>query len=79
VVHICGCAQDWTPDQFVETTITDLKKKIGNDKVIMALSGGVDSTVAATLIIKPSAKISSVFLLTRIASQRRVQPGAHIV
>ena len=50
VVHICGCAQDWTPDQFVEATIADLKKKLGNDKVVMALSGGVDSTVAATLI-----------------------------
>ena len=56
VVHICSCAQDWTPDQFVETTITDLKKKIGNDKVIMALSGGVDSTVAATLIHKAIGK-----------------------
>lgn len=50
VVHICGCAQDWTPDQFVETTIADLKNKLGDDKVVMALSGGVDSTVAATLI-----------------------------
>jgi GMP synthase (glutamine-hydrolysing) len=50
VVHICGCAQDWTPDQFVEASITDLKSKLGNDKVVMALSGGVDSTVAATLI-----------------------------
>src|SRR5258705_1808174 len=50
VVHICGCAQDWTPDQFVETAIEDLKNKLRNDKVVMALSGGVDSTVAATLI-----------------------------
>ncbi|HCW07850.1 MAG TPA: GMP synthase (glutamine-hydrolyzing) [Cytophagales bacterium] len=50
VVHICGCQQDWTPDQFVETTISSLKEKLGNDKVVMALSGGVDSTVAATLI-----------------------------
>jgi GMP synthase (glutamine-hydrolysing) len=50
VVHICECAQDWTPDQFVEATIADLKKKLGNDKVVMALSGGVDSTVAATLV-----------------------------
>lgn len=50
VVHICGCMQDWTPDQFVESTVTDLKKKLGNDKVVMALSGGVDSTVAASLI-----------------------------
>ena len=50
VVHICGCSQDWTPDQFIETSIADLKKKLGNDKVVMALSGGVDSTVAATLV-----------------------------
>jgi GMP synthase (glutamine-hydrolysing) len=56
VVHICGCAQDWTPDQFVEATIADLKKKLGNDKVVMALSGGVDSTVAATLIHKAIGK-----------------------
>ena len=50
VVHICGCAQDWTPDQFVESTIENLKAALGDDKVVMALSGGVDSTVAATLI-----------------------------
>ncbi len=50
VVHICGCLQDWTPDQFVESTVDGLKRKLGNDKVVMALSGGVDSTVAATLI-----------------------------
>lgn len=50
VVHICGCSQDWTPDQFVEATVESLKKKLGNDKVVMALSGGVDSTVAASLI-----------------------------
>jgi len=50
VVHICDCAQDWTPDQFVETTVSDLKKKLGTDKVVMALSGGVDSTVAAMLV-----------------------------
>lgn len=56
VVHICGCAQDWTPDQFVESTVDDLKKKLGDDKVVMALSGGVDSTVAATLIHKAIGK-----------------------
>lgn len=56
VVHICGCAQDWTPDQFVESSISDLKAKLGNDKVVMALSGGVDSTVAATLIHKAIGK-----------------------
>lgn len=56
VVHICECAQDWTPDQFVETTISSLKNKLGNDQVVMALSGGVDSTVAATLIHKAIGK-----------------------
>ncbi len=56
VVHICHCAQDWTPDQFIETTIADLKQKLGNDQVVMALSGGVDSTVAAILVHKAIGK-----------------------
>ena len=56
VVHICDCAQDWTPDQFVENSISGLKEKLGDDQVVMALSGGVDSTVAATLIHKAIGK-----------------------
>jgi GMP synthase (glutamine-hydrolysing) len=56
VVHICRCQQDWTPDQFVETTVAELKRKLTNDKVVMALSGGVDSTVAAMLIHKAIGK-----------------------
>lgn len=50
VVDICRCSQDWTADAFVENTIADLKEQLGNDHVIMALSGGVDSTVAAVLL-----------------------------
>ena len=50
VVHICGCAQDWTPDIFVEATIASLKEQLGDDNVVMGLSGGVDSSVAAVLI-----------------------------
>ncbi|GAA4435089.1 glutamine-hydrolyzing GMP synthase [Ravibacter arvi] len=50
VVNICGCSQSWTSESFVDSTIRDLKFRLGNDKVVMALSGGVDSTVAATLI-----------------------------
>jgi GMP synthase (glutamine-hydrolysing) len=52
LVNICGCAQDWTPAHFITDTVAALQKQIGNRKVIMALSGGVDSTVAATLIHK---------------------------
>ncbi|MCB0524329.1 MAG: glutamine-hydrolyzing GMP synthase [Saprospiraceae bacterium] len=50
VLNICGCSGDWTAAHFVDETIESLKKQIGKEKVIMALSGGVDSTVAATLL-----------------------------
>ncbi|HVK97825.1 MAG TPA: glutamine-hydrolyzing GMP synthase, partial [Flavisolibacter sp.] len=56
LVNICGCKQDWTPAHFVTDTLSELKEKIGNRKVIMALSGGVDSTVAATLISRAIGK-----------------------
>jgi GMP synthase (glutamine-hydrolysing) len=52
LINICGCSQDWTPAHFITDTVAELKKQIGDRKVIMALSGGVDSTVAATLIHK---------------------------
>ena len=47
---ICGCTGDWTPAHFITDTINTLKEQIGDKKVVMGLSGGVDSTVAATLI-----------------------------
>ncbi|PLX00908.1 MAG: glutamine-hydrolyzing GMP synthase, partial [Marinilabiliales bacterium] len=50
VVNISGCSQNWTPDSFVETTISELKAKLGDDKVVLGLSGGVDSSVAAILL-----------------------------
>lgn len=50
VVHICGAKQDWTAEIFVENTVRELKVKMGDDRVVMGLSGGVDSSVAATLI-----------------------------
>ena len=52
LVGICGFAQDWTPATFVEETVDGLKEKLGNDKVVLGLSGGVDSTVAAVLLNK---------------------------
>lgn len=48
--QVCGCKGDWTPAHFITDTVNALKEKIGDKKVVMALSGGVDSTVAATLI-----------------------------
>jgi GMP synthase (glutamine-hydrolysing) len=56
LVHICGCKQDWTPAHFITDTVSALKNQIGDRKVIMALSGGVDSTVAAMLIHKAIGK-----------------------
>ncbi len=56
LVKIAGLNQDWTPDSFVDTTVAALKEKVGNDKVILGLSGGVDSTVAAVLLDKAIGK-----------------------
>ena len=52
IVDICKCSQDWTPDAFVDTTVKSLQDQIGTDKVILGLSGGVDSSVAAVLLHK---------------------------
>ena len=50
VVDICGGRQDWTADSFIETTVKELKEQLGDDQVILGLSGGVDSSVAAVLL-----------------------------
>ncbi|HBX45356.1 MAG TPA: GMP synthase (glutamine-hydrolyzing) [Porphyromonadaceae bacterium] len=49
-LSICGCKKDWTPASFIETTVQQLKEQLGDDKVILALSGGVDSSVTAVLL-----------------------------
>ncbi|WP_020528520.1 glutamine-hydrolyzing GMP synthase [Flexithrix dorotheae] len=56
LVDICGCEQDWTPAHYVDSTVAELKEKLGNDKVVMGLSGGVDSSVAAVLLHKAIGK-----------------------
>jgi len=55
-LNICGCKRNWSPASFVESTVIELKKQLGNDKVILGLSGGVDSSVAAVLLNKAIGK-----------------------
>ena len=50
IFDVCGCTGDWTPGSFIEETVEQLKNQLGNDKVILGLSGGVDSGVAAVLL-----------------------------
>ena len=50
VVDVCGCSQSWSAATFVDTTVAELKEQLGNDRVILGLSGGVDSSVAAVLL-----------------------------
>ena len=56
VMGVCGCKGDWTTKSFIDSTVACLKKTIGNDSVILGLSGGVDSSVAAVLIHKAIGK-----------------------
>ena len=56
VLNVCGCAGDWKMDAFVENTVKEIREKVGNGRVLLALSGGVDSSVAAGLLSKAIGK-----------------------
>ncbi|MCS6821721.1 MAG: glutamine-hydrolyzing GMP synthase [Microscillaceae bacterium] len=56
VLDICECEPDWTPAYFIQDTVKELQRKIGQDKVVLGLSGGVDSSVAAMLLHKAIGK-----------------------
>ena len=56
VYNVCGCSGDWKMDSFVEKTIEEIREKVGNGKALCALSGGVDSSVAAVLLSKAIGK-----------------------
>ncbi|HIU69031.1 MAG TPA: glutamine-hydrolyzing GMP synthase [Candidatus Scubalenecus merdavium] len=56
IFDVCGCAGDWVMDDFIENTVTALREKIGSKRVVLGLSGGVDSSVAAALLSKAVGK-----------------------
>jgi GMP synthase (glutamine-hydrolysing) len=63
VTDICGCSRSWTPDSFIDSTIEELRQKIGDDRVVLGLSGGVDSSVAAMLLHKAIGKnLNNIFV-----------------
>ena len=55
-LDICGCTKNWSPASFIESTVAELKAQLGNDRVLLGLSGGVDSSVAAVLLNKAIGK-----------------------
>ncbi|MBC7861443.1 MAG: glutamine-hydrolyzing GMP synthase [Bacteroidia bacterium] len=78
-VHtICGCSGDFTPAHFIDTTVAELKAKIGNDKVVLGLSGGVDSSVAAVLLNKAIGKnLYCIFVDNGLLRKNEFENGLH--
>jgi GMP synthase (glutamine-hydrolysing) len=74
VFSICGARGDWTPAHFVETTVASIRKKVGTDHVICALSGGVDSSVAAMLVHKAiGSQLTCVFVNNGVLRKNEFQ------
>lgn len=82
-LNLCGCKRDWSPASFIETTVAGLKEQLGDDKVILALSGGVDSSVTAVLLNRAIGKnLTCVFvdngLLRKNEFENVLKDYAHI-
>lgn len=78
VVGVCGHKQDWTPASFVEETVAQLREQIGNDKVVLGLSGGVDSSVAALLLHKAIGhQLTCIFVDTGLLRKNEFEDVMH--
>ena len=78
VVDICGSRQDWSAASFIESTVAELKKQLGDDKVVLGLSGGVDSSVAAVLLNKATGKnLTCIFVDLGMFRKNECQNGLH--
>ncbi|MDR1737615.1 MAG: glutamine-hydrolyzing GMP synthase [Candidatus Symbiothrix sp.] len=82
-LQLCGAKKDWTPANFIELTIHELREKLGDDKVILALSGGVDSSVSAVLLNKAIGKnLTCIFvdngLLRKNEFEKVLEDYAHL-
>jgi GMP synthase (glutamine-hydrolysing) len=63
VMNICGCTNSWTPDSFIETSVKQLQQQLGDDKVLLGISGGVDSSVTAYLLHRAIGKnVTGIFV-----------------
>ena len=63
LVDICGCTQTWTPDSFIESAVKEIREKVGDENIVLGLSGGVDSSVTAMLLHKAVGRqLTSIFV-----------------
>ena len=74
VIHICGCQSDWTPQSIIDKSIQSIRAQVGDAKVISAVSGGVDSSVATALVQKAvGSQLSTIFIDTGLLREGEVQ------